>query len=182
MRRADRFLQRGDLDHQGGPKAPLGQYQVRLKVGDYEETHPFELKMNPNLKGITAEDLQEQFKLASQIRDKTSLANETVIDIRKMRKHLHENSKLATADLQPTLDKMAEIELALYQVQNQSAQDPLNFPIKLNNRLASLRRSVENGDARPTDGAYQVFEELSKELEELLGQWERLSAAIEKLK
>ncbi|MGB5190794.1 hypothetical protein, partial [Robiginitalea sp.] len=43
-------------------------------------------------------------------------------------------------------------------------QDPLNFPIKLNNRLASLRRSVETGDARPTDGAYQVYEELSSEL------------------
>lgn len=38
---------------------------------------------------------------------------------------------------------------------------PLNFPIKLNNRLASLRRSLENGDARPSDGAYQVFKELS---------------------
>lgn len=165
---------------QRGPKAPLGQYQVRLKVGDYVQAYPFELKMNPNLKGITAADLQEQFELASQIRDKTSLANQTVIDIRKMRKHLHENKKLSEADLKPTLDKMAAIELALYQVQNQSAQDPLNFPIKLNNRLASLRRSVENGDAKPTDAAYQVFEELSEELDDLLGQWKNLSAAIKK--
>ena len=37
--------------------------------------------------------------------------------------------------------------------------------IKLNNRLASLRRSVETGDARPTDGAYKVFKELSLELD-----------------
>ena len=50
-------------------------------------------------------------------------------------------------------------------MKNQSNQDPLNFPIKLNNRLASLRRSMENGEAKPTDGAYKVFEELSKELE-----------------
>ena len=49
-------------------------------------------------------------------------------------------------------------------------QDPLNFPIKLNNRLASLRRSLETGDARPTDGAYQVFGELSAELEQHLGE------------
>jgi hypothetical protein len=46
----------------------------------------------------------------------------------------------------------------------------LNFPIKLNNRLASLRRSVESGEAKPTDGAYKVFKELSVELDEHLGK------------
>ena len=65
---------------------------------------------------------------------------------------------------------LSDIELDLYQVKNQSGQDPLNFPIKLNNRLASLRRSVQSGEARPTDGAYRVFEELSSELEVHLGR------------
>jgi len=50
-------------------------------------------------------------------------------------------------------------------VRNQSNQDPLNFPIKLNNRMAALRRTVEGGDARPTNASYQVFKELSAELE-----------------
>jgi hypothetical protein len=68
----------------------------------------------------------------------------------------------------PFLHKISAIEENLYQVKNQSGQDPLNFPIKLNNRLASLRRSIENGDARPTDGAYKVFNELSAELEQYL--------------
>ena len=68
----------------------------------------------------------------------------------------------------PFLFKISAIEENLYQVKNQSGQDPLNFPIKLNNRLASLRRSMENGDAKPTDGAYKVFSELSKELEQHL--------------
>jgi len=65
----------------------------------------------------------------------------------------------------------------LYQVRNQSNQDPLNFPIKLNNRLSSLRRSVETGDAKPTAGAYKVFEELSKELEGHLNQLESVIKA-----
>jgi hypothetical protein len=64
--------------------------------------------------------------------------------------------------------------MELYQMRNQSGQDPLNFPIKLNNRLASLRRSLETGDARPTDGAYRVFEELSLELEAHLQKLEEL--------
>lgn len=59
---------------------------------------------------------------------------------------------------------MKPIEEDLYQVRNQSNQDPLNFLIKLNNRLASLRRSVETGDAKPTSAAHQVFKELSAEL------------------
>jgi len=66
--------------------------------------------------------------------------------------------------------KLKTVEEELYQVQNRSSQDPLNFPIKLNNRLAALRRSVETGDARPTDASYVVLEEQTAILRNLLGQ------------
>ncbi len=153
---------------QRGPLAPLGEYQVSLKTGGVEKSTSFELEMDPNLEGITAEDLQKQFDLAVQIRNKVSEANEGVILIRKVREQAaqfenSEDSKIS-AELTAMLEKMKLIEEDLYQVQNQSPQDPLNFPIKLNNRLASLQRSVENGQAKPTDAAYVVFEELSKEL------------------
>jgi photosystem II stability/assembly factor-like uncharacterized protein len=156
-----------------GPKAPIGDYKVRVTAGDYIETHDFKIKMNPNLKGITEKDLQEQFNLASKIRNKTSLANETVIKIRDIKSKLSDaKSKISNSNYKktviPFLHKISAIEENLYQVKNQSGQDPLNFPIKLNNRLASLRRSIENGDARPTDGAYKVFNELSAELEQYL--------------
>ncbi len=165
-----------------GPKAPLGQYQVRVTAGDFSKTYSFELKINPNLKGITAEHLQEQFDLASKIRDKTSLANNAVIRIRKIKGAVSKSIESSSVEsLQATaknlLSQLSSIEEALYQVKNRSNQDPLNFPIKLNNRLASLRRSIENGDARPTDGAYQVFEELSKELETHLAALKRVIAA-----
>ena len=61
--------------------------------------------------------------------------------------------------------KLSEVEEEIYQVRNQSNQDPLNFPIKLNNRIAALRRSVETGDARPTNATYEVFRELSSALD-----------------
>jgi hypothetical protein len=100
---------------------------------------------------------------------KTSMANEAVIRIRAIKKHLSAHkAKLSNSTykktITPFLNELSAIEEALYQVKNQSGQDPLNFPIKLNNRLASLRRSMENGEAKPTDGAYKVFEELSSEL------------------
>ena len=159
---------------QRGPKAPLGAYKVRMKTNGYEKTHGFSIVMNPNLKGITEADLKEQFVLANNIMQKTSAANEAVIHIRKIRDQITTNKeKISDSDFKntmtPFLDKIAAIEEELYQVKNQSGQDPLNFPIKLNNRLASLRRSVENGEAKPTNGAYKVFEELSAELEKHMG-------------
>ena len=155
---------------QRGPKAPPGAYKVRIKTAYGTETRPFSIVMDPNLKGISQADLEAQFELSNQIMGKTSTANQTVIDIRKMKSHLEENRDQIPAGafqktVQPFMDQLSAVEEELYQVKNQSNQDPLNFPIKLNNRLASLRRSVETGDARPTDGAYKVYNELSAELD-----------------
>ena len=155
---------------QRGPKAPPGAYKVRIKTAYGTENRPFSIVMDPNLKGISQADLEAQFELSNQIMGKTSTANQTVIDIRKMKSHLEENRDQIPAGafqktVQPFMDQLSAVEEELYQVKNQSNQDPLNFPIKLNNRLASLRRSVETGDARPTDGAYKVYNELSAELD-----------------
>lgn len=152
-----------------GPKAPISDYKIRMKTKDYEKVYPFKITMNPNLKGISKEDLDEQFALANKIMQKTSAANEAVIRIRTIKNHLSENKAKISSNtynktIVPFLNQLSAIEEALYQVKNQSGQDPLNFPIKLNNRLASLRRSMENGEAKPTDGAYKVFKELSTEL------------------
>jgi len=57
------------------------------------------------------------------------------------------------------------VEEDLYQTKNRSGQDPLNFPIKLGNRISAVRRSLETGDGKPTAGVYKVFDELSKELD-----------------
>ncbi len=152
---------------QRGPMAPIGEYFVTLKTDEVEKNTSFELEMDPNLEGVTASDIQEQFDLAIQIRDKVSAANEAVIlirDIKSQAKDVKANAKVK-AQIDELLAKLQVVEEDLYQVQNQSGQDPLNFPIKLNNRLASLQRSVESGQAKPTDAAYVVFEELSAELE-----------------
>lgn len=159
---------------QRGPKAPIGLYKVRMKTKDYEKTYFFEVQMDPNLKGVTKEDLEEQFDLANKIMQKTSAANEAVIRIREIKSHIDSSrEKLSASDIKrtvtPFLEKLSAIEEELYQVKNQSNQDPLNFPIKLNNRLSSLRRSMENGEAKPTDGAYKVFKELTEELDQHLG-------------
>ena len=165
---------------QNGPVAPVGAYKVRFRCGAYTKECDFNIRMNPNLEDVSEADLREQFDLAIKIRDKVSAANEAVIRIREVKKELDEKIKKSDAAAQASFktlrDTLSAIEEDLYQVRNQSSQDPLNFPIKLNNRLASLQRSVETGDGRPTKGAYTVFEELVKELD---GHLARLKTALE---
>ncbi|HEX7049065.1 MAG TPA: hypothetical protein VF188_02545 [Longimicrobiales bacterium] len=166
---------------QRGPKAPPGVYRVRLTANGVTQTRSFEVRMDPRLEGVTVADLEEQFELAVRIRDRTSDANRAVIQIRDIRGQVEErlegreDRELETA-AGTLLEKLRAVEEDLYQVRNRSGQDPLNFPIKLNNRLAALRRSVETGDARPTDAAYRVFDELSAELD---GHLARLRDALE---
>ena len=61
--------------------------------------------------------------------------------------------------------RLSAVEEDIYQVRNRSNQDPLNFPIKINNQLAALMRIIETGDAKPTDQSYVVFKELSAQLD-----------------
>jgi hypothetical protein len=56
------------------------------------------------------------------------------------------------------------VEQNIYQVQNQSGQDPLNFPIKINNRIGTLLSTVDRGDGRPIGAAEPIFEYLSGKL------------------
>jgi photosystem II stability/assembly factor-like uncharacterized protein len=160
-----------------GPLATPGQYQVRLTANGVTETRPFTVSKDPRLTGVTDADLMEQFKLAMEVRDKTSEANEMVIRIREIKKNIAERVKK-----DPSLDaagerlstKLSAVEEDLYQVRKRSGQDPLNFPIKLDNQIAALLGVVETGDAKPTDQSYVVFKELSERLEAIRKRYEEI--------
>ncbi|WP_206106121.1 hypothetical protein [Olivibacter sp. XZL3] len=159
---------------QMGPMALPGTYTVRLTVGDQIQEQMFEVRLDPRLTDITEADIQKQFELAMQIRNEVSKANQAVIDIRAIKDKIKKQSnekRYAT-----TVEELSRIESTIYQVKNQSNQDPLNFPIKLNNKLASLQGIVESGEARPTDDSYVVFEELKTELGQLLNALDEIKA------
>jgi photosystem II stability/assembly factor-like uncharacterized protein len=162
-----------------GPLAVPGRYAVRVTANGHTETRPITVRMDPRLKGVTLADLREQFRLAIRIRDAVSAANEAVLRIRRMRSELARRAAAGSggeaAAARARADSLLAVEEQLYQGRNRSGQDPLNFPIKLNNRLAALGRSVETGDARPTAAAYVVFRELSAELDRALRELERVA-------
>jgi hypothetical protein len=161
-----------------GPLAAPGSYQVRLTVDGQTETQPFAVRREPHLlKDVTDQDLREELDLALKVRDKASQANEAVLLVRGIKAQIEDRkSKLdaKSAAVVKALDEFAAalsaIESEIYQVKLQSSQDPLNFPIKLNNRIGALGRSVSTGDARPTASSYTVFRELSAQLDVELKQ------------
>jgi hypothetical protein len=120
----------------------------------------------------TAADLVAQYKMLMQIRDRTTDANDAVRTVRYVRNQAVSRSKEVGADsaryaqLVKTLDtKISEMEAQIYQVKNQSGQDPLNYPIKVNNQIAALAGVVGSTEARPTKQSVVVYDTLSKELE-----------------
>ena len=167
-----------------GPVAVPGQYQVRLTAdGMTPQTQSFEIRRNPQYADVSDADLQAQFDLSMKIRDKVSEANQAVIQIRDFKsqvgQRLEKAGPKADARLKSATDALVKalsaVEENIYQVRNRSGQDPLNFPIKLNNRLAALLRSVMAGDGKPTAGSHVVFKELS---EELAVETKALAAAV----
>ncbi len=163
-----------------GPAVPPGAYTVTLKVnGSRVASEHFEIRIDPRIQGVTVEDLQARFDLALQIRDRVTDANEAVITIREIRNQFHQRLEEAeNEDLhdlgRPIIHALRDVEGEIYQVRNQSNQDPLNFPIKLNNKLAALLGVVEGSENRPTDQSYQVFEYLSDLLQVQLDEMKRI--------
>ena len=110
-----------------------------------------------------------------------SKTNKAIEKIREARdqinkvKDISDNEEIqARAD--EVLEKMSAIEKSLYQTKNQSAQDPLNYPIKLNNRLGHLNSLEGIGDFKPTDQAIQFKNEvislIDSELSKLEAIWD----------
>ena len=73
------------------------------------------------------------------------------------------------------IEELEEVEKQLYQTKNQSPQDPLNFPIRLNNRLSSLVGVVAAGDNPPTRQADEVRDQLLAEIDLLLATQSRVA-------
>jgi hypothetical protein len=151
-----------------GPAAVPGAYQVRLTVDGKVQTQPLVVKRHP-LRSATDADLKEQFALAIQVRDKVSEANNAVIRIRQIKEQVTERTKKSSDDgLKAAADRLTanltSVEEAIYQTKNQSGQDPLNYPIRINNRIAGLNRIINAGDGKPIGAAYTIFKEVTAEL------------------
>jgi photosystem II stability/assembly factor-like uncharacterized protein len=159
-----------------GPTAVPGTYKARLTMNGESQETDFTILQDPRSKA-SQEDLQAQFAFLMDIREKLTETHDAIKDIRTMRTQMNtltENLK-GQENTQDVIDaaksideKITGIEETLYQTKNRSRQDPLNFPIRLNNKLANLASQASEGDFIPTDQAYEFKEEVTQQINEQL--------------
>ncbi len=182
MRYADAVKVPGAIMWSGttsGPQAVPGTYQVRLSVGKKSWTKPFEIRKDPRIATTDAE-FKEQFDFLMKVRDKVSDAHEAVNMIRNIRAQT--NDLVSRMEKHPAKDsvshaakrlndKLKAVEEDILQVKIKAGQDALNYPIKLNDKIATLSGVASSADAKPTQQTYDVYQELSGKLDGLLERY-----------
>jgi len=177
----------GDGD---GPRVLPGTYNVRLTVGDDVMTTNAVVKQDPRTQASAA-DLKAQYDFLVAANKKLSEINEQIEKVRNTRKQLDELRKHAKdnktiVDAAKALDKkMTAVEEVLYQTKNKSPQDPLNYPIRLNDKLAGVASSADSGDFAPTAQQRAVYDQLVQQIDAELAKlkevWEKDVPALNKL-
>jgi photosystem II stability/assembly factor-like uncharacterized protein len=167
----------------GGQQAPPGTYHVSLWIGDEMiAKKEVEVLKDPRLTDVTQDDIMAQFNLVRDIKAKLDTTHKAINKIREVRSEItealaesgdNEEAKNLAKEIRKAL---TEIEEALVQTKAESIQDVLNFPIRLNNKLAALSSTVETGLGRPTQQQYAVFADLSAKVD---AQLERLKPILE---
>ena len=147
--------------------APPGEYKVTMIADGQKLTTTFRWLKDPRTPATDA-DLQERCRFQVQIAAKVDVAHEAMNRIKKARDAQGTNADPAW------LKAVTEVEEAIYQTKNKSGQDPLNYPIRLNNKLAALFSNVSGSDYRPTKQSYEVFSMLAKQLDVQLAKLEKL--------
>jgi photosystem II stability/assembly factor-like uncharacterized protein len=163
-----------------GPRIPPGQYAARLTAGEETQEVALEILSDPRI-DTTAEEYQAQFDLALDIHEAINDAHIAVNTIRSAREQIESAAARAKkahqdeaaeedeiGDLAKSISKtLTEIEEAIIQTKSKSSQDPLNYPVRINDKIAALARTVD-GDYGPTAQSYDVFEMLREKLDEQL--------------
>lgn len=170
----------------GGPSAVPGMFKAVLKIGEDQHAMDFEIKKDPRASSTVA-DLQAQHDFIAETRDKLSETHKGIKKIRDVRSQISALEKRLKGQGDDYKDlvkqagaiskKLTAIEEALYQTKNRSGQDPLNFPIRLNNRLSGVIGAASTGDYGPTQQAIAVRDEIAALIDV---QLEKLATIMDK--
>ena len=156
-----------------GPVAVPGTYEVRLIVDKDSVSRKFQILKDPRVQSSEA-DLKAQFDFLMDIRNKLSETHQAIVNIRKVNAQLeslkaklnNEDHDALLKDIEKIQEQMKLVENNLYQTRNRSQQDPLNYPIKLNNKLGHLAALNGFGQHRPTRQELALKEELFKKIDQ----------------
>ncbi|MFT3845495.1 MAG: hypothetical protein QM725_10610 [Lacibacter sp.] len=165
----------------GSITAPPGNYFALVKVGSDSVEVPFSVKANPNYKTTQAE-YDEQFNFLLSVQNKFNEVQKAIRDIRTLRTQISDFVARQGKDCPKEIKEMANsltkeltaIEETLYQTKSKSGQDPLNYPIRINDKLSGVFDVANSGVNAPTKQSKDVFAELSKQADEQLTKLKKM--------
>ncbi|MEM8933893.1 MAG: glycosyl hydrolase, partial [Acidobacteriota bacterium] len=152
-----------------GPQVTPGTYRARLTVGEWSDETTFEVALDPR-SSTSADDLDAQLDFLLGVRDEITATHQAIGKVRTVREQIGTvegrlgDDESAYTEVREAIDGLNEtldaIEKALYQTQNESPQDPLNFPIRLNDKLAGVYATGLRGNFAPTAAMLAVRDSL----------------------
>ena len=165
-----------------GPKAVPGTYKVHLNVNGETQSENFTILPDPRAE-VTVADMQKQYDFITEVNETVDKAHQSIKKIRAIngkldefiKKYKDEEATKALVEKAKSLkEEFGSVEKALYQTQNRSNQDPLNFPIRLTNKLAHLNSLVSLDDFPPTEQDIAVKNEMTQKINEQLRTFDNL--------
>jgi photosystem II stability/assembly factor-like uncharacterized protein len=167
-----------------GPRVPPGTYRARLTVGKTVQEQTFQVVKDSRLP-TTQEEFDRQFELLQRIAAKVSETHDAINTLRSIRQQVEEWERRAKGQsgeeavrkaAEPLKEQLTAIEDELIQSKAKSRQDTLNFPVRLNAQLAGLAGVVGSADAAPTRQSYELFEEISRQIDARLQRLQKVIA------
>jgi hypothetical protein len=156
-----------------GPASPPGTYHVKLTIGQDSWTTELDIAKDPRSES-SDEDYAGRFAFLLEVRDKLTAAHDAINLIRQIKQQANaaadhvcgvkENEAVAEA-AKSLAEKLTAVEEELIQTKSKSFQDPLNYPVKLNNKIATLSFAVSGPNFAPTRQARDVLDDLAAQLD-----------------
>jgi len=168
-----------------GPYILPGEYRLQFIAGADTLEQKFPVIMDPRV-DANEQDLQAQHNYMSAIIQGMDSMNYCIREIRNLREDLNRaKSRLSDSTLISRINSLLEqsqkIEEALYQTKNRSPQDPLNYPIRLNNKYGHLGALASIGFNAPTSSMIAVKDELQGRIDVEIKKWQMLKKEARKL-
>ena len=166
----------------GGAKAVPGDYTVHLNINGTTQSQGFKILPDPRAEASVAQ-MQEQYDFIIGVNQTVDKAHQSIKKIRSINSKLSafvkqygddENVSALVEKAKALKESFSTVEKALYQTQNRSGQDPLNFPIRLTNKLAHVNSLVGRDDFPPTAQDKAVAAELTQKINEQLEDFDAL--------
>jgi photosystem II stability/assembly factor-like uncharacterized protein len=171
-----------DFGYSDGPTVVPGMYQIKLTVAGKTYTQPLEVKLDPRVE-VSQADLQKQFDFAmetQQLMSRVGIALNQMADLHSqiagIQKRITPEAKNVATSAEHLDNKIAAVQAALTGWKIKPTGYSLNFPPALDDRVGWLMNHLNYGDGAPNQPMYELFKELSGQIETELARYKEITS------